>query len=84
MMSPMRRSTSPRAGAGVARQTSNPRRADSTALSTSAAPDSGKRPIDVRDVGRIRVLEILAADRRHPIAADEVLEGFHCSRMRAR
>src|SRR5512143_732973 len=45
MMSPRRRSTSPRAGAGVLRHSSNPRRADSTARSTSAAPDSGNRPI---------------------------------------
>src|SRR5438309_1310571 len=45
MRSPIRRITSPRAGAGVARQISNPRRADSTARSTSAAPESGNRPI---------------------------------------
>ena len=45
---PTRRSTSPRAGAGVRRHRSNPRAADATARSTSAAFESGKRPIRSR------------------------------------
>src|SRR4051812_35872685 len=45
MRSPIRRITSPRAGAGVRRQSSNPRFADCTASSRSSAFDSGKRPI---------------------------------------
>ena len=44
----MRRSTSPRAGAGVARHVANPRLADSTAASTSSALESGKSPIRSR------------------------------------
>ena len=55
MRSPTRRSTSPRAGAGVRRQISNPRCAPTRPpCSTSAAPDSGKRPIASSRVGRVR------------------------------
>jgi hypothetical protein len=44
MMSPTRRSTSPRAGAGVLRHVSKPRFAEATARTTSSRPDFGKRP----------------------------------------
>src|SRR5688572_17083897 len=44
-ISPARRITSPRNGAGVRRQTSNPRFADSTARSRSSAFDRGQDPI---------------------------------------
>src|SRR5262245_32596053 len=43
-MSPARRITSPRSGAGVARQISNPRLADATARLTSSAVESGNVP----------------------------------------
>src|ERR1051325_2494532 len=44
-MSPTRRSTSPRAGAGVLLHSSKPHLADRTASATSASPDSGNRPM---------------------------------------
>src|SRR5688572_14840115 len=45
MMSPTRRSTSPRAGAGVRFHRSKPRLAEVTARSTSSRPERGKRPM---------------------------------------
>src|SRR5262249_24607025 len=33
----------------------------------------------IRDVGRVRVVEIFPTNRRNPLSADEVLEGFHSS-----
>ncbi len=44
MRSPTFRSTSPRCGAGTFRHASKPRLADSTAFSTSSAPEAGNRP----------------------------------------
>jgi hypothetical protein len=45
MTSPMRRNTSPRAGAGALRHCSKPRLADATARSISASVDNGKWPM---------------------------------------
>ena len=74
--SPTRRSTSPRAGAGVRDQSSKPRsrrrdrRLDVRGARIREAADQVAR------VGRVAVLEVAAGARGDPLAGDEVLEGL--------
>src|SRR5262249_20990311 len=94
MMSPIRRRTSPRAGAAVPRQDiaargrrprtphleSAPRRLDRTFDVRSTR--QRKATDHIRDVRRIRIIEVFPTNRRNPLSADEVLEGFHFVEVR--